>query len=120
LADEQDAIFGIDGDDRDGPGMAGDVPLGAAAVGPFDGVDPELEVPATMKDARSHDPLDEVLVVGRRGIDVGRGSRLRRRARARRVARERTGRAGRLVLVGQAATGSSSDVRLMPDSASKR
>jgi hypothetical protein len=30
--------------------MAGDVAFGAAAVGPFDRVDPELEIAAAMED----------------------------------------------------------------------
>jgi hypothetical protein len=105
LADEEELAVGVDGDDRDRSRMAGDVALGAAAVGPLDRVDPELEVVAAMEDP----PLDDAL--GEVGV--------RRRA-GRRRGRDRAGRAGPIGSLGQAATVSRSEVRLAPDSASKR
>jgi len=62
--------------------MPRDVAFGPAPIGSFDRIDPELEIAAAVEDARTDDPLDE-LVVGRpdaRDI-VGRGRRIRRRAR---------------------------------------
>ncbi len=50
LADEQDAVLVVDGHDRDRARMAGDVALGARAVGALDGVDPERQVPAVVED----------------------------------------------------------------------
>ena len=69
LADEQDAVLVVDGDDRDRARMAGDVALGARAVGALDGVDPERQVAAVMEDPGIDDVLDEI---GPGGILRGR------------------------------------------------
>ena len=60
LADEQDVIVGIDGDDRHGTGMAGDVARGTRPVGPLDRVDPERQVTTAVEDPRVDDALDEI------------------------------------------------------------
>ena len=51
LADEQDAVVGVERQDRDRAGVAGDVAFGAGPVGALDRVDPELEVATAMEDA---------------------------------------------------------------------
>jgi hypothetical protein len=40
--------------------VAGDIPLGAGAVGALDRVDPKLEVAPAMEDATGDDSFDEV------------------------------------------------------------
>jgi hypothetical protein len=106
LADEQDAILGVDRDDRDRAGVTDDVALRTGAVGPLDRIDPEGEVATTVEDATVDDPLDELIVGGPR-IERGLGL-------------ARTGKPGPGGRIGQAATASRSEVRLAPDSASKR
>jgi hypothetical protein len=61
LADERDAAVRIEGDDGDGPGVAGDVAFGPGPVGPLDGVDPERQELAVVQDARRDDALDQRL-----------------------------------------------------------
>src|SRR5207245_2800551 len=92
-----------DGHDRHGARVAGDVALRPRTVGPLDRVDPEGQVVAPMEDPRRDDALDELVVVGPRSGWL-----------------DRAGRAGPIRGVGQAATGSRSEVRLTPDSASNR
>ena len=86
--------------------MAGDVPLGAGAVGPLDRVDAELEIAAAMEDARFDDPLDEI---GVRTVVRGGGAR---------AGFPRAADPSRLV--GQAGTASRSEIRLAPVSRSNR
>src|SRR6185312_13016434 len=80
LADEQDAVLVVDGDDRDRARMAGDVALGARAVGALDGVDPERQVAAVMEDPGIDDVLDEIgpggILRGRLAVLVGIGRQL--------------------------------------------
>ena len=105
LPDEDDAIRVVDRDDRDGARVTGDVALVARAVGPLDRVDPELEVAPTVEDARIDDPLDELVVGRAEGFAGGV---------------DRTGVAGPVRRLRQAATVSRSEVRLTPLSASNR
>jgi hypothetical protein len=88
--------------------MARDVPLGAAAVGSLDRVDPELEIAAAVENPRRDDPLDELGVRGLIGVArVGGGG-------------ARAGVADPSRPVGQAGTASRSEIRLSPVSRSKR
>jgi hypothetical protein len=85
--------------------VARDVALRARAVGALDRVDAELEIAAAMEDAGIDDPLDELVVGRAEGLSCGS---------------DRTGGSGPVVALGQAATAWRSEVRLTPDSASKR
>jgi hypothetical protein len=106
-------VVRVHGDDRDRARMPDDVPGGPAAVAPFDRVDAERQVAAPMDDAGVDDPLEQV-------VDGFRRRARTVRVRVGRRGVDRTGGAGPVGLVGQAATGSRSDVRLMPLSASNR
>jgi hypothetical protein len=93
--------------------MADDITRGPSAIGAFDRVDAERQVPAAMDDPGVDDSLEQV-------VDGFRRRARTVRVRVGRMGVDRTGGAGPVGLVGQAATGSRSDVRLTPLSASNR
>jgi hypothetical protein len=97
LANQRHATVGVDGDDGDSTGVAGDIALRTRPIGPLNGVDPEADVPTLVESPRVDDPLNE----------IGPGGILRGRLRV-------VGSLG-----GQAATAAMSGASVMPVSPSK-
>ena len=65
LADQQDAVLGIDRDDRHAARVGRDVACRAVAVGRLDGVHAELEDAAAAEDLGRDEPLAQRIVLQR-------------------------------------------------------